>query len=197
MSTIQPAATPSSGKKRKDLTLLEKVEALNIISQGGKSHRDVAQMFGVGRSQISSLVKRRNEVFASINSNDISIHRKRIHSSTGKHSDINDYVYNWYKETRATGKTVTGPELQKKALEISRNIFGNEEFKASNGWLGSFQTRHNVRFGRHANENSRNGNYFMNHMHNFNHCNTTHLLYLHTCSYIVHHKLYTCTMYIV
>jgi hypothetical protein len=43
--------------------------------------------------------------------------------------------------------TVTGGLLQKKAREFAMAV-KNDTFKASNGWLDSFRTRHNITFGK-------------------------------------------------
>jgi IS30 family transposase len=43
---------------RKVLTLSERVEAIKL-HDGGKSSRDVAQIMGVGRTQIQQIIKRK------------------------------------------------------------------------------------------------------------------------------------------
>ena len=43
---------------RKVLTLSERVEAIKLYD-GGKSSRDVAQIMGVGRTQIQQIIKRK------------------------------------------------------------------------------------------------------------------------------------------
>jgi IS30 family transposase len=46
---------------RKVLTLSERVEAIKLHDDG-KSSRDVAQIMGVGRTQIQQIMKRKSEV---------------------------------------------------------------------------------------------------------------------------------------
>ena len=60
---------------RKVLTLSERVEAIKL-HDGGKSSRDVAQIMGVGRTQIQQIIKRKSEVLDNYESN-VSNDRKR------------------------------------------------------------------------------------------------------------------------
>jgi transposase len=46
---------------RKVLTLSERVEAIKL-HEGGKSSRNVAQIMGIGRTQIQQIIKRKSEV---------------------------------------------------------------------------------------------------------------------------------------
>jgi transposase len=46
---------------RKVLTLSERAEAIKL-HDGGKSSRDVAQIMGIGRTQIQQIIKRKSEV---------------------------------------------------------------------------------------------------------------------------------------
>ena len=63
---------------RKVLTLSERVEAIKLHN-GGKSSRDVAQIMGVGRTQIQQIIKRKSEVLDDYESN-VSNDRKRRNS---------------------------------------------------------------------------------------------------------------------
>ena len=71
----------------KVLTLPERVEAIKL-HYGGKSSRDVAQIMGVGRTQIQQIIKMKSEVLDDYESN-ISNNRKRKRHKTGN-EDIND-----------------------------------------------------------------------------------------------------------
>ena len=72
---------------RKVLTLSERVEAIKL-HDGGKSSRDVAQIMGVGRTQIQQIIKRKSEVLDDYESN-VSNDRKRKRHKTGN-EEIND-----------------------------------------------------------------------------------------------------------
>ena len=77
---------------RKVLTLSERVEAIKL-HDGGKSSRDVAQIMGIGRTQIQQIIKRKSEVLDDYQSN-VSNNRKRKRHKTGN-EDINDLCWDW------------------------------------------------------------------------------------------------------
>ena len=52
-------------------------------------------------------------------------------------------VYEWFQQKRAQNIPLSGPLIQEKALETA-NSLGISDFKASNGWLDHFKTRHNI-----------------------------------------------------
>ena len=54
---------------RKKLTLSERVEAIKL-HDGGKISRDVAQIMGIGRTQIQQIIKGKSEVLDDYESND-------------------------------------------------------------------------------------------------------------------------------
>ncbi|KAG8199372.1 hypothetical protein JTE90_011832 [Oedothorax gibbosus] len=63
-------------------------------------------------------------------------------------------VYEWYMNLTTNGHQVTGPAICDKALEIQRALGGSPDFKASNGWLRNFKSRHGLEFSISVNENS-------------------------------------------
>jgi IS30 family transposase len=66
---------------RKVLTLSERAEAIKL-HDGGKSSRDVAQIMGVGRTQIQQIIKRKSKVLDHYESN-VSNDRKRKSFNSG------------------------------------------------------------------------------------------------------------------
>ena len=91
---------------RKVLTLSERVEAIKL-HDGGKSSRDVAQIMGVGRTQIQQIIKRKSEVLDDYESN-VSNDRKRKRHKTGN-EDINDLCWDWVQDVIRCRINVTGP----------------------------------------------------------------------------------------
>ena len=65
----------------KVLTLSERAEAIKL-HDGGKSSRDVAQIMGVGRTQIQQIIKRKSKVIDHYESN-VSNDRKRKSFNSG------------------------------------------------------------------------------------------------------------------
>lgn len=60
-------------------------------------------------------------------------------------SEIDEVLIKWFRSACAKNIPVSGVLLQEKAREVCENL-GSITFKASNGWLEKFQTRHNISF---------------------------------------------------
>ncbi|XP_052791892.1 tigger transposable element-derived protein 4-like [Mya arenaria] len=65
--------------------------------------------------------------------------------------ELNELVYKWFMDACARLVTVSGPLIQTKAKKYAEEL-GLTEFKASNGWLESFLTRHNIVFKKQGGE---------------------------------------------
>ena len=55
--------------KRKELSLAQKVELINDHEKGGKSHRLLAEKYGVGKTQIQTTLKRKAEYLTAFEDN--------------------------------------------------------------------------------------------------------------------------------
>ena len=102
------------------------------------SARQIAEHFGVGRTQIDGILKRKAEVLADYDNNQPS-DRKRQRKLTGN-EDINTLVWKWFQDATARRINVSGPLINEKALKFAEDL-GIASFKASNGWL-EFRHRH-------------------------------------------------------
>jgi hypothetical protein len=79
---------------------LSRVEVLRHIDSG-TSYRKVAQIFGVGRTQIANIFKRKSEILEDYES-DVPGNRKRRKGGTTRNYDVNKLCYAWYKEACAS-----------------------------------------------------------------------------------------------
>ena len=120
--------------KRKVLTLDQRVEAIKLLDSGKPAYK-VAEDFGVGKTQIQNLRKRKAEVLADYEQN-VPGNTKRRRHLTGN-ENINSLCLEWFKDAVNRRINVTGPLLKEKALKFASD-FGISTFKASNGWLESF-----------------------------------------------------------
>ena len=82
-------------KNRTALTLEQRIDVINKSEKGKLSARKIADNFGVGRSQINSVLKRKADVLADFDNN-VSAERKRQKKATGN-DDINKLVWEWFK----------------------------------------------------------------------------------------------------
>ena len=58
--------------------------------------------------------------------------------------DVNEATCGWYTLARQLNIPVSGPVLQEEA-RVNAARLGRHQFKASNGWLESFNKRHNIK----------------------------------------------------
>lgn len=134
----------ASKRKRVVLSLADK---LKIIEQSDKgvTGKKLAEMYGVGQSTISDIKSSKRTLlnFVSVlENNDGSSSRKSMKAATNK--DLEDVIFKWFLQQRSLGSPISGPILCEKAKILAEKL-GYSSFKASNGWLRNFKSRHGVR----------------------------------------------------
>ncbi|XP_045215207.2 tigger transposable element-derived protein 4-like [Mercenaria mercenaria] len=133
-------------KKRVVLTLEEKINAIKLMDRGTPAYK-IAQYLAVGKTQIQNLRKRKQELLDDYENN-VPLQSERRRYLTGN-EEINEL--SWFKDAVSRRINVTGPLIQTKALDFAKSL-GNTDFKASNGWLGSFIKRNNIVYGTMSGE---------------------------------------------
>ena len=129
-------------RKRKVLTLEERVSVLKKVGDG-KSCRSIALELGVGKTQIQSIVKEKDELMKRWESGSRA-DAKYSKPRTASYEDIDEVMWEWFTKARAKNIPVSGRMIQEKALMFAGEM-GHLGFTASNGWLNRWQKRHNVR----------------------------------------------------
>ncbi|XP_052706690.1 tigger transposable element-derived protein 4-like [Crassostrea angulata] len=120
-------------RQRVELSLSDKIKLIKEHEAQPKiSQRDLGEKFRVGRSTVGDILKKK-EFYIEQYEQKASTSKSRFNNSC-KFFDINDVVYKWFCTARAKVIPISGPIIQEKALQYSKdlNIAG---FKASNGWL--------------------------------------------------------------
>ena len=128
--------------EKKTLTLGEKIEVIRRYEKGGVGARGLAHDFGVGKTQIQNIIKRKREHIPDYENNAPTSKRRNIRQTGNK--GINQLCWEWFCDMRKRAVSVSGPMLQEQNLNFSKQL-GVQDFKASNGWLDSFKRRHNIR----------------------------------------------------
>ena len=128
--------------KRKFLKLGDKVKVIQD-SKKGLSTRKLAEIYGCGRTQINSILKK-SDVYLEKTFQGVNLESKSKRRKNG-YEGIDDLLLEWLLNCREKNLPISGPMLQESALEIA-NKLGISDFKASNGWLQKFRTRHNIVF---------------------------------------------------
>ena len=101
----------------------------------------IAEHFGIGRTQAQKILQNKDAVVAFCESNVIPIQQKR--ARTGKYSNVNQALWDWYSMCRYSKIPVSGPMLQEEMVLIAKKL-GIVGFVASNGWLESFKKQHTI-----------------------------------------------------
>lgn len=129
---------------RKHLKLSEKLEILESLSKG-RCVTDLAKQFGVAKSTICAIKKRRTLILRKTNQNVDGIRKfKTLKKST--YSKMEKALYKWFISLRERNIPVSGLMLKQKAINLQKSIDESSTFIASNGWLNRFKRRYNVRF---------------------------------------------------
>eukprot|EP00795_Rhopilema_esculentum_P009378 gene9378-17083_t len=140
--------TSKPNYKRVELCMADK---LRVIAAGssGMSQRQVAKQFGISKTQVQTLLKRKDEIMRRYDEGYDSW-RKRTKFTRNNFEHVNELVCKWYVEKTADNSeiVITGPMLKSKAIEISHTLGLGDEFKASNGWLECLKRRYNIQIGR-------------------------------------------------
>jgi hypothetical protein len=126
-----------------ELPLEKRIQVLVRIDEG-VPYRRIMDEFSIAKGTISRIKQARHALMESAARNAISI-GMRYSRLKGSAAVLDKRVYEWFCAARGRGLPVTGPLLKEKA-RITAEILGIAGFKASNGWLESFQRRHAVKW---------------------------------------------------
>ena len=140
---------PLKNKEKQSRTTLSLQEKVKVIESflDGKSHRQIALMYGIGKTQVSVIIKRREEILSLYKNNIIrgdKLTGKRVRKS--EYALLNEHLMKWYQHM-AAGTRITTGMLRAKALQIAPQL-GFHDFKASNGWFATFKSNNNLKFAR-------------------------------------------------
>ena len=130
-----------SKKKPRELSIKEKVMVIQQKENEGKSQRELAKIFGVSKTQIQNTLKRKANVLAAYDDN-LPNDRKRVRIFQFE-EDIDSLTFRWFQRARSLNLPINGPLIQKKALSFAKSL-KKDGFKALNGWLNRFKTRHSI-----------------------------------------------------
>ena len=95
-------------KKRNALTLRHKI-ALIHEAESGKSCRQLADQFKIGRTQATSIIKRKADLLLEYDQNN-SLDRKRMLQNTGN-EDVNIICWEWFQTAHSQNIRLRDPNL--------------------------------------------------------------------------------------
>ncbi len=131
---------PKAPMKRVELCISDKVKVIEAASTG-RSQRQLAKQFGISKTQVQCLLKRKEEILGYYREG-FESWRKRAKLGRNSFEELNERVLEWYKQqTELSDQAITGPMIQAKAMSLTREFGLENVFKASNGWLEKFKRR--------------------------------------------------------
>lgn len=134
-----------SSRKRNALSLDEKLKILKEVDESSfMSKVDIAKKLKIPVSTLKTLIYKRQEIEDNASKCGKS-GSKKLRVQSGKFSDIDEIVLQFFKQCRAANIPVSGPMLMSKAKEIRDKMqVSEEECSFSAGWLHKFKLRHGI-----------------------------------------------------
>src|SRR6266511_3060273 len=109
------------------------------------------QKYEISAGQVSDILKE-SDKWLSIDPNSYQAKLKRPHTSPVV--NIEDALILWIQKALECNVTITGTIIQQKALRFAE-LLGNNDFKASIGWLDKFKQRYSIKeYNKHGESQS-------------------------------------------
>jgi transposase-like protein len=132
--------------KRRSINLALKYRIVRALEEGSRL-TEVAKKFGMCKSTISGIWRRKEEVTKAYEEERAGAKRLRRTES----DEIDRELWVWYRAQVEAGLRIGGPELRRKAEEIGAAV-GRNDFVCHNWWIDRFKLRHDISFRRPARE---------------------------------------------
>ena len=131
-----------SKRKRKDLTLEERVDAIKLLEK--LSQVEVSKRLECSQAQVSRISSKKREIMLQWESNaNPSCKRQRL----GRHPEVDAALTTWFKDARSHDIPLSGPILQEKASELAA-VLNKPDFIPSTGWLSRWKAQNAIRYGK-------------------------------------------------
>ncbi|XP_006011116.1 jerky protein homolog-like [Latimeria chalumnae] len=129
--------------KRKAYNVHEKLELIDRI-HAGQSKAKISYDTGVPESTLQGWLKEEYNLraFVMTVSETEGLSRKR--ARTASDAPLDTAVYNWFVQERAVGTPISGPIVKAQAEKFCKELNGENNFAASQGWLDRFKRRHGI-----------------------------------------------------
>eukprot|EP00794_Sanderia_malayensis_P004474 gene4474-5069_t len=132
----------SAKRARNELSLDKKFHIVEEYesTNGSLGIRTLAEKYMCGKTQISNIIKNKVSVREQYEKG---LPQGKKRNRTSQFSDLNDAVWEWYKNKNDQLIPVDGPMIQEFASQVAEKL-RYIDFKASSGWLTRFKERHNL-----------------------------------------------------
>ena len=127
---------------RSCLPVDKRVEIIHFLEKNPSfGYRKIASAFSVGRTQVQSIIKKKEEILTAHHSN-LSKGQKQKQQHTGKFTDVNQALWDWCTLCRSSYIPVSGTMLQEDLIIAEK--LGIKGFATSNGWLELLKKTQNI-----------------------------------------------------
>ena len=127
-----------SAKKYTQKTVDTKREILKRFREG-ESQNKLAEEYGIEPGTIRKWRKKEEDILKK----DAPVGRKHV-ALNPKSIELEERVYEFLRLARERGRSITGPTLRSMAIAEAQDL-KIEDFKASDGWLSKFKSRHGIK----------------------------------------------------
>ena len=125
------------------LTLNEKVQVIQAVDNV-QSYRSVAVKFKCGKSQVQCIMMDKSNIMR-LYSEGLNANVKYLATRCMQYPEVDEQTWEFFCLTWSKSIPVTSSMLQAKALEIAIKLGVDNKFQASNSWLDSFSSRHQIK----------------------------------------------------
>ncbi|EJC98867.1 uncharacterized protein FOMMEDRAFT_142936 [Fomitiporia mediterranea MF3/22] len=137
--------TVTSKPKRRLQNRQRKEICQYYLEHPNSRQEDIAARWGVERSTVSKILKRKNYWMACKDGDENNLAKHR----PPKFGAIEAKMESWLAECRDSGTPISDAMIRVKAREIARSVHISEDkFKASAGWIENFKHRLNIKKGQ-------------------------------------------------
>lgn len=120
----------------KTLPISEKFKAIQEVESGVKK-KDVAIKYGIPQNTLSTILKNKRTIIQATESREC-MSSKRLKKPI--YENVDSSIIEWFRTARAQNLPVSGRIIKQKATEFA-TVLGENNFKASTGWLDKWKRR--------------------------------------------------------
>lgn len=138
---------------KKVRTLEERLRIIEEVEKNPTEKRiDIAKRLGLPPSTLNCIMAKKIEIRQQADKCGTAA-KKRKTGKESTYSELENVLFSWYQQARASGIPIDGTILKEKSLKIAETM-GIENFSASNGWISRFKQRHGLVFKKLAGESA-------------------------------------------
>lgn len=136
-------ARGAMSQKRKAYSIADKLKIIERVKKG-ETKASISRECGIPEGTIRGWVKEEHKLrhFVDAVESDVGLQRKTI--KLGEDSDLDECLYRWFLIKRSEGVPLSGPILRAQAVKFHNDLYGNTDFKASDGWFSRWKARHGI-----------------------------------------------------